>query len=446
MKKWLLMISIGALIASLTACGSGEGGKADKSTTKEGKTVLTLSLTESNPFYQTLEKKFEEKYPDIDLQINAYKTMGEQWGPGEFEKYRTTTNAAMLSGKGMDILQVDSLPLKEYVSKGFLLNMNDLMEQDQTLDKDDLQMNILDGLKLNDGVYTIPLGYSLRVLVGNGDMLGNANVTFDDKTWDWKEFERVSKEVIHKAKESGTDEIYALASYPPEYLFQEMLYENYAAFVEPSAKKASFDSPEFVDLLQQAMKMNDDKIITSDEAKPGNQLFSSTPIMSPINFIEGPYTLFDHPKLMLLPRAGETAGQKGARVFTSTEFAIHAKSPAKDEAWKFITFLLSEEAQLLQEREGFSMLKSVNEKLINDLQEKVESGDYKLPNGQPAKVSDEQFNVFKQIVQSADQYVDLDSKVISIAGEESLAYFSGQKTAEEVAKLIQNRVTTYLNE
>lgn len=446
MKKWLLFISMGALIASLTACSSGEGGNVDKTATTEGKTVLTLSLRETSPFYQTLEKKFEEKYPDIDLQIHAYKSMGEQWGTGEYEKYRTTTNTAMLSGKGMDIIEVGGLPVKEYVSKGFLLNMNDLLEQDKTLDKDDLQMKIVDGLKLNDGVYTIPLGYSLRVLVGNGDMLDNANVTFDDKTWDWTEFGRVSKEVIQKAKESGTNEVYALASYPPEYLFQEMLYENYAAFVEPSAKKASFDSPEFVDLLQQAMNMNDEKIITADEAQPGQQLFSSTPIGSPLDFIDSPYTLFDHPKLMLLPRAGESAGQKGARVFTSTQFAIHAKSPAQDEAWKFITFLLSEEAQLLQEREGFSMLKSVNEKMINDLQEKVGSGDYTLPNGQQAKVPDEQFTVFKQIVQSADQYVDLDSKVITIAGEESMAFFSGQKTAEEVAKLIQNRVTTYLNE
>lgn len=56
MKKWHLLISMGALIASLTACGSGEGGNADKPATKEGKTVLTLSLTESTPFYQTLEK------------------------------------------------------------------------------------------------------------------------------------------------------------------------------------------------------------------------------------------------------------------------------------------------------------------------------------------------------------------------------------------------------
>lgn len=51
-----------------------ESSTADKVTTKDGKTVLTLSVTESSPFYQTVEKKFEEKYPEIDLQINAYKT------------------------------------------------------------------------------------------------------------------------------------------------------------------------------------------------------------------------------------------------------------------------------------------------------------------------------------------------------------------------------------
>lgn len=445
MKKWLLIISMGVIIASLTACGSGDSGKADKSTTKEGKTLLTLSLPESNPFYQTLEKKFEEKYPDIDLQINAFKNMGEVWAPEEHEEYRTRTNTAMLSGKDMDILYMDSLPIKEYVDKGFLFNMNDSMEQDQTVNKDDLQMDIVNGLKLNDGMYTIPVGYSFSVLVGNGDMLGNANVTFDDTKWDWKEFEKVSREVIQKAKKSGTDEIYALASYPPDYLFQELLLENYIAFVDTTAKKAKFDSPEFVDLLQQVKKMSDDKVITSEEAKPGNLLFSSQLIRSPLDFIEGPFLTFDNPKIMLSPRVGDTAS-KGARVFVSDRFAINAKSPVKDEAWKFIAFLLSEEVQLLQEREGFSMLKSVNEKLINDIQDKVKSGDYTLANGQRGEDTDEQFTVFKQTVQSADQYLELDGQVFNIAGEESLAFFSGQKSAEEVAELIQNRVTTYLNE
>lgn len=443
MKKWLLLLSMGAMITSLTACSSGGSGTAGKVTSKDGKTVLTLSVTESSPFYQTVEKKFEEKYPDIDLQIKAYKT-GEQWGSGEYEKYRNSMNTAMLSGKSMDIIEVDELPLKEYVSKGFLLDLNELLHKEQTLDKDDLQMNILDGLKLNDGIYTIPLGYMLRVFVGDGEMLGSVNIKFDDKTWNWKEFEKVSKEVIQK--KSGTDELYALASYPPDLLFQEMLVENYAAFVDTSAKKAAFDSPEFVNLFEQVKQMYEEKIVTSEEAKPGNQIFNSTSIKSPIDFIEGPYMLFDQPKLLQSPQAGETGDRKGSRVSTIKHFAIHAKSPVKDEAWKFISFLLSKEVQMLQDREGFSMLKSVNEKKIDDLREKVKNGEYKLSNGDMAKVPDEQFTVFKQIVTSSAQYVDIDIKVLSIAGEESLAFFGGQKTAEEVAKLIQNRVTTYLNE
>ena len=36
--------------------------------------------------------------------------------------------------------------------------------------------------------------------------------------------------------------------------------------------------------------------------------------------------------------------------------------------------------------------------------------------------------------------------VEKIINEEAAAFFGGQKTAEEVAELIQNRVTTYLNE
>ena len=38
------------------------------------------------------------------------------------------------------------------------------------------------------------------------------------------------------------------------------------------------------------------------------------------------------------------------------------------------------------------------------------------------------------------------TKVESIIAEESKSYFSGQKSAKDVAVLIQNRVTTYINE
>lgn len=72
MNKWLCMICIGILMTSMTACssgGSGELASTEKPVSKEGQTVVTLSMQQSSAFYQAAEKKFEEKYPDIDLQI-----------------------------------------------------------------------------------------------------------------------------------------------------------------------------------------------------------------------------------------------------------------------------------------------------------------------------------------------------------------------------------------
>lgn len=425
MKKWLWMICIGILITTTTACGSG-GSKDLES--KEGKTVVTLSVQQPSSFFQAAEKKFEEKYPDIDLQIQT---------TDDYEKYQKTTNTALLSGKGPDIFEVSGLPIDDYVNKKLLLNMDDSIEQDKTLNKNDLQMNILELLKLNGGMYAMPFGFSLRAFVGDGDILGNTNI--DDKNWTWKEFEEISK----KLGEKGTERRYALANDPPDFLLTDIILDRYTEFVDHSAKKAKFDSPLFVGVLQQIKKMYDDKVMTSEPADIGKQLFYSTVLRSPADLINDPHQFFSNPKLLQKPE------QKGGpRIIPSSQFAIQANSPVKEEAWKFIAFLLSEDVQSLQDRDGFSLLKSVNEKQLNDIQTQVKSGKYKLRGSGSLKVSvsDEEFTQFRQFINTADNYTDLDGKVISIMGSEAISFFSGQKSAEEVAKLIQNRVKIYLNE
>ncbi|NHN29615.1 ABC transporter substrate-binding protein [Paenibacillus agricola] len=428
MKKWLF-IFIGILMTMMTACNSGgseELASTEKPVTKEGQRVVTLSMQRPNAFYQTIAKKFEEKYPDIDLQIQVTE---------DYEQYQKTTNTALLSGKGPDIFEISSLPIDDYVSKKLLLNMDESMKQDKTLNKSDLQMNILDELKLNGGMYTMPFGFFLRAFVGDGDILKNTNV--DDKNWTWKEFEEISK----KLGESGKERRYALANDPPELLLQEMIVDKYAEFVDHTAKKAKFDSPLFLEMMQQIKKMYDNKVMTSEPADVGKQMFYSTVLQSPADFINGLHLFFSNPKLLQKP---EQTG--GTRIVTASQFAIQAKSSVKEEAWKFIAFVLSEEGQSLQERQGFSLLKSVNEKQLNDIQEQVKNGTYKLPDGKAPKVSDEEFTQFKQLISTADNYAEVDSKVISIIGDDSRSFFSEQKSAEEVAKLIQNKATTFLNE
>lgn len=449
MKKCMYMIFIGILTISMTACSTGDNkglsntkepasealSNTKKPVSKEGKTVVTMamsgSLEPSNyfvqsgayGFFQTVEKKFEEKYPEIDLEFQFTE---------DNQKYKTTTNTALLSGKGPDIFEISSLPIEDYVSKKLLLNMDGAIEQDKTLNKNDLQTNILDVLKRSGSLYAMPLGFNLRVFAGDGDILKNTNV--DDKKWTWKDFENTVK----KLGEGGKERRYGLAFYPAESVFIDLVVGRYSEFVDISTKTAKIDSPVFVGLMNQVKKMYDDKIMTGDE---GASIFYSSNGISKPEGLMSLYEIFSNPKLLQQP---EQTG--GARVSSASQFAVQANSSVKEEAWKVIAFLLSDEVQSLPGRTGFSLLKSVNEKQLNEIQKQVKSGTYKLSSGKVPKVSDVQFTQFKQMIDTARSYQSPDMEVYAILNAEVSSFFNGQKSAEEVAKLIQNKVTTFLNE
>jgi multiple sugar transport system substrate-binding protein len=243
---------------------------------------------------------------------------------------------------------------------------------------------------------------------------------------------------VKKLGEGGKERRYGLAFYPAESIFIDLFMGRYSEFVDSSTKTAKIDSPVFVGLMNQVKKMYDDKIMTGDEG--ASIFYSSNGISKPEGFMSL-YEIFANPKLLQQP---EQTG--GARVSSSAQFAVQVNSPVKEEAWKVIAFLLSDEVQALPGRTGFSLLKSVNEKQLNEIQKQIKSGTYKLSSGKVPKVSDEQFTQFKQMIDTARSYQSPDMEVYAILNAEVPSFFNGQKSAEEVAKLIQNKVTTFLNE
>ncbi|MNW18556.1 hypothetical protein D3C71_2181650 [compost metagenome] len=52
----------------------------------------------------------------------------------------------------------------------------------------------------------------------------------------------------------------------------------------------------------------------------------------------------------------------------------------------------------------------------------------------------------EKILNNISVYAESDLKITNIVAEETAPFFQGQKTAEEVAKVIQNKVNTYLQE
>ncbi|MFD2881668.1 hypothetical protein ACFTAO_46510 [Paenibacillus rhizoplanae] len=93
------------------------------------------------------------------MQIQAYKGIGEKMEGPDYEKYQKTAGTALLSGKGADIYETGSLPASDYVSKKLFLDMEDYLKQSKTLKHEDLQMNVLNALKVKGG----HLYHSIRV-------------------------------------------------------------------------------------------------------------------------------------------------------------------------------------------------------------------------------------------------------------------------------------------
>ena len=82
--------------------------------------------------------------------------------------------------------------------------------------------------------------------------------------------------------------------------------------------------------------------------------------------------------------------------------------------------------------------------------EKVEyEQTYYTNDGQEVKIeplTQEQVDYFMNIINGVDGSYQYDEELVTVVSEEAAAYFAGQKSAEEVAKLIQSRVQIYINE
>ena len=61
-------------------------------------------------------------------------------------------------------------------------------------------------------------------------------------------------------------------------------------------------------------------------------------------------------------------------------------------------------------------------------------------------IDPEQIDQLRELIASTDKKANYDSDIFEIVSEEAAAFFQGQKTAEDVAKLIQSKANIFVNE
>lgn len=290
--------------------------------------------------------------------------------------------------------------------KGLLVDMNTYLEKESVLCAEDLVPNVYENMQINGGLYTATYGFRVRTIYAREEWGAKEN-------WTLAEFV--------EAAEQLPDNVMVTDATQSQFL-SDILTWSMDTFVDFENASCDFENQLFYDVLELCRdafpEEYDDNVFQSADEFLLNYTFS----MGDFSMLCGEIEQLDDSAVFTgIPNAN------GAQFIYAPTLGITSVSDYPEAAWEFVCDYISQRNISAY----ISVLENRYESSLNDMNQSF---------------SAETVTAVDAMVSEATTVTDHDTPVPEIVAEEAQAYFSGDKSAEETAKLIQQRVTVYLNE
>ena len=351
-------------------------------------------------------------------------------------------NTDILSGKMPDILLLDSeMPLQSYISKGLLADVGKLIVEDGELDSGQFLENVLDAFRVNGTLYYVAPAFCVDTLVAKQSKAG------DRTGWDQEEFFAVMAELPE-----GVEMVSETSRY--SYL-QDYMRVCGREYVDMDRGTCNFQSEAFVEALQFAAMLPEyAERFEREENSYDSRYIEDKALLQPVTIRYIPdlaqqiYGCIGE-DIAYVGYPSESREGSCIRV-CGMSFALSAKSDNLDGAWEFVRTFLTEDFQRdeLYGVNGSSL--PVRRDIFDERTQIATTQEgYCFINGEFMPVppmTQEQIDRAVDFIEDLHNMAFEDDVVMNIIFEEAKSFFHGQRTAEDVAGLIQNRVQLYLSE
>lgn len=402
------------------------------SPTEARKQLLTIGrVGETDGDISTAIAEFNAQSREYFVQNQRYSADG-----GEFQ-----LRMDMLEGTAPDILPISYVDYPVYASQGLLADLTPYLEQDQTL-SNDLQPSILSTVRDGqEALYYLPISYQLYAAYAPAELVTGTN-------WGISAFQSLLAE--YPARN-------VLGALSPWMKVQVFLAYDLVSFVDYQTMTCSFDTQDFCDYLEFLKR-----ICTMEFSEDAETLLQGTSFNTLRQYKEfkqatgGRYALLGYPS------------DHGNGIYASViqAFGVVKGTGHEQAAWEFIAYLLSQDYQ--KSCYGFPVRTSALEARIAAVRDEFPSE--QMQNMDPQQMlqiaqgntavngtvgasdtldglTEKEEAEFRTLISKIDLIqFGRDTENISIIYEEITPYFAGEKTAQEVAKIIQNRFSIYLSE
>lgn len=351
-----------ALAIPLAGCSTGAASSTDASTTINWWTWDDKQAAS----YQKCVKPFHDANPDIDVKISQYG-----WGD-----YWTKLTAGFLAGNGPDAFQNNVGYYPEFAAQGQLLPLDDLITRDD-FDMDKFGAGTSSWTYSDDKAYGLPMDWSSMGFYYNKDLLAQAGISDDDiakMTWNPDDGGTFEKIVSHltvdkngvRGDAPGFDKdnvaVYGIANqgsknvnggdtwaqfagttgwtlgneanWPTSFQYSDPRFEATASYLRDlSAKGFAPDMGEFTLGLSEQLGSGSVAIVTDG------------------SWMAPTYAALPGLKVGIAPTVIGPEGSR-ASLSASSGNTIWSGTKNADQAWKWISYMGSEECQSLAGADG----------------------------------------------------------------------------------------------
>ena len=345
----------GALVA---ACGGGGPAAIQQAKTTREVTLRWSTWGDStNPFNQVAVpngiKLFNQKFPKIKIEAEPQLS-------GWPEKNQTE----WIAGTGPDISGHCCQHGPNWARQGLLYNMDASLKRDvPTKIREDFVEWLLKLFHSPEaGQFALPMYTGTIALYYNKDVFQKRGVPLPDATWDWNKY----REASVKLTKSG-ENVYGRRLITSYDRTMQRMHSNGGNWVDPKDDtKPAFDSPKSLEALRyeyeaghkekSAARENTPAVFPGTEGKNIYQMFS-----------EGIYAMMEEGSWLLARMAQESnipsnvqwdvapvpRGPAGrVTLATNDGWSIWKGSKATDESWEFMKFLMTDEWNEIDSRDG----------------------------------------------------------------------------------------------
>lgn len=376
------------------------------------------------------------------------------YGAYNYMEGYTRLNNDIIRGEMPDILLTDdNMPIESYIEKGLLADIDSLIREDPELAGMAYMENVLDAYRMDGRLYRVFPGFQIRTMLAKTSLVG------EQRGWTMEELELFMEQMPRDCTPFGDVLRSTFMSMMMEYVGNE--------FVDWDSGRCDFRSQEFLSLLEYAKTLPDTYpqgyFDHYDYSEYENRFREDKAVLCEIT-VGDVWDLY----YAVRGRFGEpvtymgfpSQSGDGSVLFASGDvFVLSASSPYLEGAWEFARYYLTPEYQESGDFVGMPLSRSLLEKQLEDTTRQPwredEEGNREYYDN-PYYLNGEQITLepFTQseaqevlrFIESVDRRAYYDQEVLQIVDEETGAFFSGQKSAQEVASVIENRVQLYLDE